>query len=99
MVDSALLVGHDRADLRPDRTLQLLYLDPLRHLLRTQKKLYAQPAELWLYVDFKNEGSATYARLWRVLAAYQDILSAPQPPRPNGVKVILTGGYPHTNRY
>lgn len=94
LVDSALLVGHDRTDIWPDRTLQRLYLDPLRQLLRTQKKLYAQPAELWLYVDFKSEGPATYARLRRVLAAYQDILSTPQQPRLNGVKVILTGGYP-----
>ena len=30
LVDGKLLVAHDRKDLRPERTLQALYLDPLR---------------------------------------------------------------------
>src|SRR4051794_2449732 len=30
LVDGKLLVAHDRAHVRPDRTLQSLYLDPLR---------------------------------------------------------------------
>ena len=94
LMDGTLRVGHDSVSLRANRTLQTLYLDPLRQLLRTQKKLYARPAELWLYVDFKNAGPATYAHLRRVLASYQDILSTPRHSRPNGVKVILSGGYP-----
>ena len=35
LVDGALLVAHDRKALRPDRTLQALYLDPLRERVRT----------------------------------------------------------------
>lgn len=94
LVGSALQVGHDSLSLRADRTLQTLYLDPLRQVLRAQKKLYARPSELWLYVDIKNTGPATYTQLRQVLASYQDILSTPQHPRSNGVKVVLTGGYP-----
>src|SRR4051812_6365807 len=30
LVDGALLVAHDKKDLKPARTLQSLYLDPLR---------------------------------------------------------------------
>ncbi|WP_375436321.1 hypothetical protein [uncultured Hymenobacter sp.] len=36
LIDSALLVGHERKSLQASRTLQTLYLEPLRQLLRTQ---------------------------------------------------------------
>jgi hypothetical protein len=91
LVDSTLLVGHEPADLRPDRTLESLYLDPLRQLGAGR---YARPAELWLFIDVKTAGPATYARLRRVLARYALLLTTPQHPRPNGVRVVLTGGYP-----
>ncbi|MBC6611354.1 hypothetical protein H8B15_10490 [Hymenobacter sp. BT507] len=91
LIDSTLQVGHERAALRPDRTLQSLYLDPLRQL---NGQYYTKPAELWLYVDFKNDGPATYARLKQVLGRYRELLSTPQQPRPGGVRVMLTGGYP-----
>jgi hypothetical protein len=94
MGGTSLLVGHDSVSLRPEKTLQAVYLEPLRLLLRQQKTLYARPSQLWLYLDFKNAGPATYARLRGVLAEYRDILSTPEHPRADGVKVILSGGYP-----
>jgi len=94
LVDTTLQVGHLRTDLRRNKTLQSLYLDPLRQLQQAHGGCYAQPAELWLYVDFKNDGPATYARLRQVLARYRELLSTPGHPRPAGVRVVLTGGYP-----
>ncbi|UOR03654.1 hypothetical protein MUN82_11910 [Hymenobacter aerilatus] len=91
LVDSTMQVGHERAALHPTKTLQSLYLDPLRQL---NGQLYTKPAELWLYVDFKNDGEATYAQLHKVLSRYRNMLSTPQQPRAGGVRVILTGGYP-----
>jgi hypothetical protein len=91
LVDSSLLVGHEAAALRPDRTLSSLYLDPLRRLGADR---YASPAELWLFIDVKTAGPATYAQLRRVLARYEPLLTTPRHPRPGGVRVILTGGYP-----
>ena len=91
LTDTTLLVGHERAALRPDRTLETLYLAPLRRLGLGR---YSRPAELWLFVDFKTAGPATYAQLKRVLARYESILTTPQRPRPAGVRVILTGGFP-----
>lgn len=35
LVDGALLVAHDRKDVKPERTLQALYLDPLRDRVKT----------------------------------------------------------------
>src|SRR5215475_1398103 len=34
LVDGQLLVAHDRRDVRPERTLQALYLDPLRERVK-----------------------------------------------------------------
>src|SRR5688572_24752148 len=34
LVDGALLLGHDLKDVKPERTLQALYLDPLRERAR-----------------------------------------------------------------
>jgi hypothetical protein len=94
LIDTTLQVGHELAALRRTNTLQSLYLDPLRQMQKTQGGFYTKPAELWLFVDFKNESPATYARLRQILARYRDLLSTPSHPRPTGVRVILTGGYP-----
>jgi hypothetical protein len=90
LVDTTLLVGHEPAALRPGRTLESLYLEPLQKL---GEGCYAEPAELWLFIDFKTAGPATYARLRRVLARYEPLLSSPGHARPGGVRVMLTGGY------
>src|SRR4051795_874708 len=34
LMPEGLLIGHDRKDLRPNRTLQALYLDPLRERIQ-----------------------------------------------------------------
>jgi hypothetical protein len=76
LVDGALLVGHARADLRPERTLQKLYLDPLRARIKANGgRVYKNGPAIWLLVDVKSEAKATYQALDRVLADYADILS------------------------
>jgi hypothetical protein len=96
LIDTTLQVGHELAALQRTNTLQNLYLDPLRKIQQSQGSFYTKPAELWLFVDFKNDGSATYARLRQILTRYRTMLSTPSNQRPNGVRVILTGGYPRT---
>ncbi len=76
LVDGQLLVGHDRKDLRPGRTLEKLYLDPLRERARANGgRVYRDGPSLWLLIDVKTEANATYAALDRVLARYDDLLS------------------------
>jgi hypothetical protein len=94
LIDTTLQVGHEPAALQRTKTLQSLYLDPLRQMQQAQGGFYTKPAELWLYIDFKNDGPATYARLRQTLARYRPMLSTPSHSRLNGVRVILTGGYP-----
>src|SRR5687768_12660763 len=40
LVDGKLLVAHDREDLKAERTLAALYLDPLRELARGKKSIF-----------------------------------------------------------
>lgn len=69
LVDGALLVGHDPGDLRPERTLQALYLEPLRkRALANGGRVHpGRPGLFQLLVDIKTNGAAVYAELDRVL--------------------------------
>ncbi|MGW2813721.1 phosphatidylinositol-specific phospholipase C/glycerophosphodiester phosphodiesterase family protein [Streptomyces sp. NPDC001415] len=78
LVDGQLLVGHDPSELDPSRTLESLYLDPLRRLIRANHgavyRGYHHP--LQLLIDIKTEGAATYLELDRHLAPYRRLLSS-----------------------
>ncbi|WP_181772025.1 phosphatidylinositol-specific phospholipase C/glycerophosphodiester phosphodiesterase family protein [Amycolatopsis pittospori] len=78
LVDGQLLVAHDLADTRPDRTLESLYLEPLRKrvlanhgvgVYRKQNPFEARfPAEkasteFQLLIDVKGDADSTYAAL------------------------------------
>lgn len=76
LVDGGLLVGHDRKDLRPERTLEKLYLEPLRERVRANGgRVYPGGPPVWLLIDVKTEANPTYLALDKVLARYDDILS------------------------
>ena len=64
-VNGDLLVAHDEADLRPERTLRALYLDPLAERVRANHgKVYrGKPVEFQLLVDIKTQGALTYLML------------------------------------
>jgi hypothetical protein len=95
LADGALLVGHSPEELQPGKTLESLYLQPLQELARREKKLYRRKSALYVYLDFKTAGPATYARLVPVLQQYESLLVKPGGKRKRGlIKVILTGNYP-----
>ena len=71
-----LLVGHEPRDLRPERTLESLYLDPLRDRVRANNgRVYRDGPTVYLLIDVKTEAKATYRALHQALARYADILS------------------------
>src|SRR5882724_12156085 len=68
LVDGKLLVAHDRNQVKPERTLQTLYLDPLRERIRGNGgRVYANVPEILLLVDVKSDGQQTYRALREVL--------------------------------
>jgi hypothetical protein len=92
--DGRLLVGHTRSALRPDRTLEKLYLDPLRERVRANGgRVYPGGPTFYLLVDVKTAAKPTYAALDRVLAGYADVLSATRGGKftPRAVTVVVSG--------
>ncbi len=69
-----LLVAHDLGDVDPARTLQSLYLNPLRRWIQEHGQAH-EAGPLLLLVDVKSEPASTYASLHVVLEQYTDILT------------------------
>jgi hypothetical protein len=76
LVGGELLVGHTVLELTPERTLQKLYLDPLRQRIREKgNQVHSASTDFYLLIDIKSDAEATYAALDQVLAKYDDILT------------------------
>ncbi|MHC4181392.1 MAG: phosphatidylinositol-specific phospholipase C/glycerophosphodiester phosphodiesterase family protein [Planctomycetota bacterium] len=94
LVDGQLLVGHWRSELRPKRTLEALYLDPLRRRIRKHGgRVYPDCPTFTLLIDVKTDGAKTYAALSEVLARYSDILTGVRDrrQRTGSVTAIISG--------
>lgn len=93
LVDGELRVGHDRASLRPGRTLEALYLDPLLARVRENGgTVHPWPGELTLLVDVKADGVKVYEELTKRLEKYREMLTTyPRPiPQRWGVSEIAS---------
>lgn len=94
LLEGQLLIGHDRAELRPGRTLTSLYLEPLRQLVRKNGgSVYGGARQFTLLVDVKSEAESTYRALHTVLAEYADILTIADSDgqKPGAVTVVVSG--------
>ncbi|MEV7554014.1 phosphatidylinositol-specific phospholipase C/glycerophosphodiester phosphodiesterase family protein [Amycolatopsis sp. NPDC089917] len=100
LVDGQLLVAHDLADTRPDRTLESLYLEPLRQrvLANHGVGVYRQKAEFQLLIDVKGDANSTYAalekRLYNPRYSFLFSLYAFGHVRKRAVTAVLSGGRP-----
>ena len=112
LVDSQLLVAHDRDQVRAERTLEALYLEPLWERFRKHGGVYPQDyanadAPFHLMIDFKSAGGPTYGRLRNVLRKYHAMLSRTDEDgfHPGAVTIVISGNRPTdsmatwTNRY
>ena len=76
LVDGQLLVAHDRGKVKPERTLQALYLDPLRARVKENGgRVYAGGPSLTLMVDVKSGAADTWLALRAALRPYESILT------------------------
>jgi hypothetical protein len=77
LVGTDLLVAHDAKSLRPDRTLQSLYLNPMRRRIHENAgRLYRNGPPVVLLIDVKTPFDVTYPVLRNVLAGYADVLTS-----------------------
>jgi hypothetical protein len=97
LVDGKLLVAHDWIDLRPQRTLEALYLEPLKEQIeKNGGKLFSGDQRLTLLVDFKSDGNKTYPALAAMLSQYENLISGMHDGKwtPRQIDVIISGNRP-----
>lgn len=95
LVGDQLLVGHDPSQLRPDRTLQSLYLNPLRQRVKQNNgRVYRKGGlEFTLLIDVKTDPVTTYLALRDVLKQYRGILTTFSPQsRTRGAVIAIVSG-------
>jgi hypothetical protein len=94
LVNGQLLVAHDLKDAKPERTLQALYLDPLRsRVMQNGGAVYRGGPACTLLVDVKSDATNTYVVLREVLRGYDRMLTRFSPDRTatNAVTAIISG--------
>jgi hypothetical protein len=94
LVDGQLLVAHDRNKVDPQRTLQSLYLEPLRQRIKANGgRLYRNGPPSWLLIDVKSDAEPTFAALHEVLRSYADILTEFRQGevKTNAITVVISG--------
>lgn len=94
LVEGKLLVAHNRKDVKPERTLEALYLDPLRERVkRNGGRVYPNGPECTLLVDLKTDWQTTYPALRTVLTNYAAALTTFRDGAKltNAITVIISG--------
>ena len=96
-IDGNLLVGHEPSALKPERTLETLYLAPLAE--RVQKnggQVFPNSKRFYLLIDFKGDPQKTYRLLAPLLQKYSAMLTVVENGtlKPGAVTVVLTGNRP-----
>ncbi len=97
LVGGKLLVAHDADKVSPERTLEILYLDPLRALVKKNGgRLFKGGPPASLLIDVKSEPESTYAAISEALKNYTDILTRFDHGKvvTNAITVIISGFRP-----
>jgi hypothetical protein len=77
LVDGALLVAHARDSVRADRTLESLYLAPLRAWIGARGgRVYPDRPPLTLLIDVKSHAESTWTALEPLLRRYDDVIAS-----------------------
>lgn len=96
LINNELFVSHDApAELNPEKTLEALYLKPLKQIIENNKgEIYkGYGGDFYLFVDVKTEANATYEKLKQILEKYKEILSSADGEKFNkkNVTIVLSG--------
>lgn len=98
LADDELQVGHFRFQLKKGRTLQSLYLEPLRQRIRQNGGSVYKDSKLpfTLLIDLKTNGESTWPTLNKALTQYGDILTSVTDGNQTlgAVSVVISGNRP-----
>jgi len=94
LVDGKLLVAHNFTQVKPERTLQALYLGPLRQRIKQNGgHVYPGGPQVTLLIDLKTKWQTIYPALRTVLKEYSDIITTFEGDvtHTNAILAIITG--------
>ncbi len=97
LVGGRLCVAHEPDKVTPEKTLQSLYLDPLRQRVKENAgRVYPGGSRFLLLIDLKTKAEPTYRRLHEILAGYREMLTTfgSQGRKDQAVTVIVSGNRP-----
>lgn len=97
LVNGQLLVAHDRDRVKPDRTLQSLYLDPLRERFKVHGgQIHKGMTGFMLLIDIKAEPEALWPVLRATLDQYREMFTrfTDTATITGAVTVVLSGARP-----
>lgn len=87
--DDKLVVAHSKSEIKKSKTLEELYILPLKKYLSETSNVH----DFHLMIDIKSEPFQTLAKIELVLKQYPEIFST------NGIQVIISGNRPNPNKY
>lgn len=87
-VNGKLLVGHNEKDIKPEKTIESMYLDKLSARVKANKgSVYAAGAPtFWVLVDVKRDGLVAYKTLRKILDRYPNLM-----PNKSKVRFVISG--------
>jgi alkaline phosphatase len=87
---NALLVAHTSGEIDPEKTLEKLYLDPLREkIILNHGNVYADSSQhLTLMIDLKSDGSTTLEAIVNALKKYPEVVVC------KNLKIAVSGDVP-----
>ena len=96
LIDGELRVGHTPSETQPGRTVESLYLAPLRERIRKYGSVHPGGGVFILNIESKLAGQETYDALHELLSRYEDVLTVVRDgvEYPGAVQVILVGWHP-----
>jgi glycerophosphoryl diester phosphodiesterase len=97
LIGGQLLVAHTRLEVTKDRTLQSLYLEPLKQRVAANDgKVFRDGPTFGLLIDIKSDAESTYLALHEVLAGYPDLFTRVDngQVKPGPVQVVISGNRP-----
>lgn len=99
IVEGDLFVAHNRSEIKPDKTLDSLYIQPIVKTVRKNggKAWKAQSSTFQLLVDLKTAAEPTLSLLVEKLRKYPDIFDPDV--NKNAVRIVITGNIPDPSEF
>jgi alkaline phosphatase len=98
-VNGELFVAHDKSQIKPELTLDALYINPIVKLFKRNKGIawYDYQGTFQLLIDLKTLAEPTLSILAKKLGQYPDVFDLKV--NPNGVKIVISGNRPDPTEF